>query len=200
MPPVAAIPTNQPKVRNLPSKFIDRLDPLKRNVSAGFFLFLPPHPVLPQNARRAAVRNSFLLFDIFFPSALQHPSQALFALLRRNRHFRIHFWFFAQRTSPAFFPSVSVPKSALFVCATVFLTLRQATRTEALSRLCVHFCSPLPCRCFVLGWLLAVTVPHITIYRIFNHTRCICSILIMASKLPLHQSAGAVSLGNTAQF
>ena len=71
-------PTNLPKVRDLPSKFTDSLNPLKQNVSAYFSLcFSLPSPACPQRARRAAVRGFFLLFDIF-PFALQRPSQALF--------------------------------------------------------------------------------------------------------------------------
>ena len=74
-------PTNQPKICNLPSKFIDRPNPLKQNVSAGFpFCFPLPHPALPQNARRAAVRSLLLLFDIF-PVCIAAPlTGALFPL------------------------------------------------------------------------------------------------------------------------
>ena len=63
---IYASPTNLPKICNLPSKFIDRPNPLKHSVSAGFpFCFPLPHPALPQSARRAAVRSFFLLFDSF---------------------------------------------------------------------------------------------------------------------------------------
>ena len=63
---IYASPTNLPKICNLPCKFIDRPNPLKQNVSAGFpFCFPLPHPALPQSARRAAVRSSFLSFDSF---------------------------------------------------------------------------------------------------------------------------------------
>ena len=59
-------PTNLPKVRDLPSKFTDSLNPLKQNVSADFSLcFSLSSPACPQSARRAAVRGFSLLFDIF---------------------------------------------------------------------------------------------------------------------------------------
>ena len=71
-------PTNLPKVRDLPSKFTDSLNPLKQNVSADFSLcFSLPSPACPQSARRAAVRGFSLLFNSF-PFALQRPSQTLF--------------------------------------------------------------------------------------------------------------------------
>ena len=149
MPPVAAIPTNQPKICNLPSKFIDRPNPLKQNVSAGFpFCFPLPHPALPQSARRAAVRSSFLLFDSF-PVCLAAPLTGALCPLAIQPAFLHTPSVFRTEDFPCVLPVCKRPKSTLFVRAALFLALGQASRTEALSRLCVHFCSPLPCRGFV---------------------------------------------------
>ena len=139
--------TNQLKVRNLPSKFIDRPNPLKQNVSAGFSLsFSSPLPRPSAKRPQSRCEKPFSHVRHLFPSALQRPSQPFFALLRHNRHSRIRLWLFAQRTSPCVLPVCKRPKSALFVCAALFLTLGQASRTEALSRLFARSRSSLPCR------------------------------------------------------
>ena len=83
---------------------------------------------------------------------------------------------------------------SVLVVRVAFPSHGQADHTEALSRLCAHSCSPPPYLRYVLGWLLAAVILHTTIHRMFNHMCCICSILILTSKSPLHQSAGAFSL------
>ena len=101
-------PTNLPKVRNLPSKFTDSLNPLKQNVSAGFSLcFFLPSPTLPQSARRTAVRGFFLLFDNLsvclaasLTDALSRSCDAVDIPAMQS-----------QQTFPASAPSASVPEA-----------------------------------------------------------------------------------------
>ena len=84
---------------------------------------------------------------------------------------------FRTEDSPCVLPVCKHLRTVLIVRVALFLAPGQADRTETLSRLCAHSCSPPPCRCYVLGWLLAAVILHTTIHRTFNHTRCICSIL-----------------------
>ena len=143
---IYASPTNLPKICNLPSKFIDRPNPLKHSVSAGFpFCFPLPHPALPQSARRAAVRSSFLLPDSF-PVCIAALLTGALCPLAAQPAFPHTPLFFAQRTPPALFPSVSVPE-AFWQCVWLFslLLVKQAAQ-----RLPAAFAriprSPLPCR------------------------------------------------------
>ena len=147
-------------------------------------------PTLPQSARRASVRGFSLLFD----NLPVHLAAPLTDALSRSCGAVDIPAMQSQQTFPASAPSASVPE-ACQPCVqhlSLLLDKQPAQRlSDAFERIS-H--SPLTCRCFVLGWLFTVAAPHITIYRIFNHTRTICSILITASKTPLHQSAGAFSL------
>ena len=174
-------PINPPKVRDLPSKFADSLNPL---------CFSLPSPACPHSVRRAAVRGFSLLFDIFpvclvasLTDALSRSCGAVDIPAMQS-----------QQTFPAPAPSASAPEACQPCVQHLFLLLDKPPAQRLSGAFARIPRSPLPCRCFVLEWLLTVAVPHITIYRIFNHTRTICSILIMASKIPLHQSAGAFSL------
>ena len=145
------------------------------------------------------MRSSFLLFDIF-PSALQRPSQPLFTLLRHSRHFRIHLCFSHRELSPCVLPVCKHSKSVLIV-RVIFPCFWTSSPYRG-SQPPLRAFSALPCPAvdsFGIGFVAAVNL-YTTMHRIFNHIRLICSILILTSKLPLHQSAGAVSLGNTAQF
>ena len=128
-------PTNPPKVRDLPSKFTDSLNPLKQNVSADFSLcFSLPSPACPQSARRAAVRGFSLLFDKSFRLPCSVPHRRSFAFLRCSRYSR-----HAIATDvPCARPVCKRPGSVSALCAASFLTLGQAARTEALRRLCAH--------------------------------------------------------------
>ena len=163
------------------------------------FLFPLPSPALMQSARRAAVRSSFLMFDLF-PSALQRPSQPLFALLRRSWHSRIRPWFFAQRTPLCVFPVCKRLRSALFVCDNFPFSWTSKPHKGSQPPLRAFPALPYPAAdSFGIGFIAAI-IPYTTMHHIFNHICIICQILILTSKTPLHQSAGAVSLGNTAQF
>ena len=131
------------------------------------------------------------MFDNLFPSTLQRSSQTLFRVLavqsifppcNRNR----------RSLRPPRLQASRKRVSPVYSILPLLLDKQPAQRLSGAFARIPH--SPLPCRCFVLGWLLTVAVPHITIYRMFNHTRIICSILITASKTPLHFGAGAFSL------
>ena len=143
MPPVAAIPTNQPKVRDLPSKFFDRLNPLKQNVSAGFlFLFSLPSPALLQSARRAAVKNPSFLLDVF-PVRLAAPLTGALCPLATQPAFPHTPLFFAQRTPLCVFPVCKRPGSILAVCVVFSLLLvKQAAQRLPAAFACI---SALPC-------------------------------------------------------
>ena len=91
-------PTNLPKVRDLPSKFADSLNPL---------CFSLPSPACPHSARRAAVRGFSLLFDIFpvclvasLTDALSRSCGAVDIPAMQS-----------QQTFPAPAPSASVPEA-----------------------------------------------------------------------------------------
>ena len=162
------------------------------------FLLSLPSPALPQCARRAAVRSPFLLFNIFYrlhcsaPHRRSLPScDTADISARQSPQTPL---LFRTEDSPCVLPVCKYLRSVPIVRVASFPSHGHADRTGALSRLCAHSCSPMPSRCFVLGWLLAVTVSHTTIHRIFNHIFLICSILVLTSKMPLHQSAGAFSL------
>ena len=131
-------PTNLPKVRDLPSKFADSLNPLKQNVSADFSLcFSLSSPAFPHSARRAAVRGFSLLFDIF-PVCL---AASLTDALSRSCGAVDIPAMQSQQTFPAPAPSASAPEACQPCVQHLFLTLGQAARTEALRCLCAH--SPL---------------------------------------------------------
>ena len=121
-------PTNLPKVRDLPSKFADSLNPL---------CFSLPSPACPQSARRAAVRGFSLLFDIF-PVCL---AASLTDALSRSCGAVDIPAMQSQQTFPAPAPSASAPEAYQPCVQHLFLTLGQAARTEALRCLCAH--SPL---------------------------------------------------------
>lgn len=150
--------------------------------------FSLPHPAAKRPQSRC---------ERFFPHVRQSsrspcsvPHRRPFAFLRCSRYFR-----HAIATDvPCVRPVCKRHGSVSALCAALSLLLdKQPAQRLSGAFACIPR-SPLTCRCFVLGWLLTVAAPHITIYRTFNHTRTICSILIMASKTPLHQSAGAFSL------
>ena len=165
-------PAGSPQCSHLLSRFV-------------FSLF----PTLLQSALRAVVRGFSLMFESS-RSPCSVPHRRPFAFLRCSRYFR-----HAIATDvPCVRPVCKRHGSVSTLCAALSLLLdKQPAQRLSGAFACIPR-SPLTCRCFVLGWLLTVAAPHITIYRTFNHTRTICSILIMASKTPLHQSAGAFSL------
>ena len=176
-------PINPPKVRDLPSKFAGSLNPLKQNVSADFSLcFSLPSPACPHSARRAAVRGFSLLFDIF----PVHLAASLTDALSRSCGAVDIPAMQSQQTFPAPAPSASAPEACQPCVQHLFLLLDKPPAQRLSGAFARIPRSPLPCRCFVLEWLLTVAVPHVTIYLIFNHTRIFCSILITASKMPLH--------------
>ena len=143
MPPVAAIPTNQPKICNLPSKFIDRLNPLKQNVSAGFpFCFPLPHPALPQSARRAAVRSSFLLFDIFSCLRCSTPHRRSLPSCG-TAGISAYTFVFCTEDSPCALPVCKRPGSVLAVCV-IFSLLLDKQPAQRLSAAFARI-SALPC-------------------------------------------------------
>ena len=152
---------------------------------------------MPQGARRAAVRNFFLLLDIF-PVCIAVPFTGVLCPLATQPTFppgnrRRRPCFFAQRTPPAL-PVCKRPRSALIVRAGLSLLLDK----QAAQRLSAVFARipalPRPAAdSFGIGFIAAV-IPYATMHRIFDHARTICSILITTSKMPLHQSAGAFSL------
>lgn len=101
---------------------------------------------------------------------------------------------FRIEVAPAFSLSVSVSETSRLCAWPLSLPMDKQTVQRLSAALARIPAFSLPCRCYVLGWLLAAVILHTTIHRTFNHTRTICSILITASKMPLHQSAGAFSL------
>ena len=67
-------PTSLPKVHNLPSKFIDRLDPLKQNVSAGFSLSSSsPLPCPAAKRPQSRCEKFFSLVRHSFPVCIAAP-------------------------------------------------------------------------------------------------------------------------------
>ena len=147
-------------------------------------------PTLLQSARRAAVRGFLLLFD----NLPVYLAASLTDALSRSCGVVDIPAMQSQQTFPVSAPSASVPEA----CQPCVQHLSLLLDKQPAQRLSGAFAriplSPLFYRCFVLRWLFIVAVPHITIYRIFNHTRIICSILITASKTPLHFGAGVFSL------
>lgn len=154
-------------------------------------MFFSSLPCLSTKRPQSRRERFFPLVRHSFPFALQRPAQTLFRVpavqlifppCNRNR----------RSLRP---PRLQAPRKRVSPVCSIFSLLLDKPPAQRLSGAFARIPrSPLPCRCFVLEWLLTVAVPHITIYRIFNHTRTICSILIVASKMPLHQSAGAFFL------
>ena len=146
-----------------------------------FRFFSPPFPALPQSARRAAVRNFFLLLDIF-PVCIAVPFTGVLCPLATQPTFppgnrRRRPCFFAQRTLPAFFPSVSTSEASRSCAWPLFLPMDKQT-VQGLSAAFARI-SVLPCPAadsFGTGFISAVIL-YTTMHRIFNHTRCICSVL-----------------------
>ena len=154
------------------------------------FVFLSPHPAFPQSACRAAVRSFFLSFDIF-PVCVAAPLTGVLCPLAMQSAFPHTPLFFAQRTPLCVFPICKRPRSVLAVCVVFSLLLvKQAAQRLPAAFACISALPCPPADSFGIGFIAAV-IPYTTIHRIFNHIRLICSILILTSKLPLHQSAGA---------
>ena len=141
MPPVAAIPTNQPKICNLPSKFIDRLNPLKQKKFSGFsVLFSSPPPRSSAKRLPSRCEESFVLarhlsrLHCSAPHSRSLPSCDTAGI-------SAYTFGFSHKGLPLRSPRLSASqKCSVCVCDT-FLALGQASRTKALSRLCTH--SPL---------------------------------------------------------
>lgn len=141
-----------------------------------FRFFSPPSPALPQSARRAAVRNFFLSLDIF-PVCIIAPFTGVLCPLVTQPAFSHTALVFRAEDFPCVLPVCKCLRSVLIVCATLSLPLDKQT-AQRLSAAFAHIPAfPLPCRCYVLGWLLAAAFPYTTTHRTFNHIRCICSIL-----------------------
>lgn len=101
---------------------------------------------------------------------------------------------FRTADAPAFYLSVSLPEACQPCVQHLSLLLGKQPAQKLSGAFARIPRSPLLCRCFVLGQLLTAVVPHSTMHRMFDHMFIICSIVILASKTPLHQSAGVFSL------
>ena len=154
------------------------------------FLFSLPSPALLQSARRAAVRSSFLLLDSF-PVCIAAPLTGALCPLAIQPAFLHTPFVFRTEDFPCVLPVCKRPKSTLFVRAAFSLLLdKQAAQRLSAAFACIPALPCPPADSFGIGFIAAV-IPYTTIHRIFNHLRLICSILVLTSKLPLHQSAGA---------
>ena len=141
-------PTNPPKVRDLPSKFTDSLNPLKQNVSEDFSLcFSLPSPACPQSARRAAVRGFSLLFDIF-PVCL---AASLTDALSRSCGAVDIPAMQSQQTFPASAPSASTPE-ACQPCVQHLFPYSWTSRPHRGSQVPLRAFPALPCPAVVSFW------------------------------------------------
>ena len=144
MPPAAAVPTNQPKICNLPSKFIDRLNPLKQKKFSGFsVLFSSPPPCSSAKRPQSRCEKPFPFTRLFSRLHCSAPHSRSLPSCDTAGISAYTFGFSHKGLLSAFFLSVSVPE-AFWQCVWLLslLLVKQAAQRLPAAFACI---SALPC-------------------------------------------------------